>query len=232
MARIRTIKPEFFTSEDIVSLSPLARILYIAIWCESDKEGRMNWKPRTFKMRYMPADECSIDDLCAEIVGAGLVVLYGDGLAYIPTFKTHQHINPRETDSILPSPDEIDASSTRQARVGVASVTRREEGKEGKERNTRAASCDTDIAFQAFWSAFPNKKAKQDAFKAWSKLKPCDALQASILKAVEIQRQGEEWRKEDGRFIPHAATWINGKRWEDSQTVTGQSSLGYFGKVI
>lgn len=74
----------------------------------------------------------------------------------------------------------------------------------------------TDLGFASFWVAFPNKKAKQDAFKAWSKLKPCDALQASILKAIEIQSQGEDWRKEGGRFIPHPATWLNGRRWEDS----------------
>ena len=231
MARIRTIKPEFFTSEDIVSLSPLARILYIALWCEADKEGRMNWKPRTFKMRYIPADDCSVDDLCSEIVDAGLVVLYGKGLAYIPAFRTHQHINPRETESILPSPEEFDASTTRQPRVNNASVTHREEGKERKERNTRAASCDTDMAFQAFWIAFPNKKAKQDAFKAWSKLKPCDALQASILKAIEIQGQGEDWRKEGGRFIPHPATWLNGRRWEDSANAPGSAPALFAGVI-
>ncbi len=79
MARIRTIKPEFFTSEDIVSLSPLARLLYIALWCESDKDGRMVWKPRTFKMRYLPADDCQIEALCQELIGSGLVILYGTG---------------------------------------------------------------------------------------------------------------------------------------------------------
>ena len=106
MARIRTIKPEFFTSEDIVSLSPLARLLYIALWCEADKAGRMVWKPRTFKLRYMPGDNCDVEALCAEIVGAGLVVLYGDGLAVIPRFSRHQHINPRESESVLPCPPE------------------------------------------------------------------------------------------------------------------------------
>ena len=77
MARIRTIKPEFFTSEDIVSLSPLARLLYIALWCESDKEGRMVWKPATFKLRYLPGDNCDVLALCEEILERGLVKLYG-----------------------------------------------------------------------------------------------------------------------------------------------------------
>lgn len=106
MARIRTIKPEFFTSEDVVSMSPLARLLFIALWCEADREGRLEWKPRTFKMRYLPADDCSIDALCREITSAGLLVLYGDGAyGWIPTFGKHQHVNPREADSRLPAPE-------------------------------------------------------------------------------------------------------------------------------
>ena len=91
MARIRTIKPEFFTSEDIVELEPLARLLYIALWCEADKEGRFSWKPKTFKMRYLPADETNIDALCDALLTRGLVCLYGENLAFIPSFTQHQH---------------------------------------------------------------------------------------------------------------------------------------------
>ena len=142
MARIRTIKPEFFTSEDIVSLSPLARLLYQATWCEADKEGRMQWKPGTFKLRYFPADNCDINALCDELVQRGLVVLYGDCLAYIPQFARHQHINPRESASILPDPHAKAQKSTRQPRVATrhdasardddAQGGREGKGKEGK----------------------------------------------------------------------------------------------------
>ena len=139
MARIRTIKPEFFTSEDIVELDPLARLLYIALWCEADKEGRLAWKPKTFKMRYLPADNCDIDALCDALLTRGLLVTYGDGLAYIPSFKNHQHINPREKDSVLPAPTE--ENMTRHPRVSDASVTHREEGrKEGKGREGKESS--------------------------------------------------------------------------------------------
>ncbi len=221
MARIRTIKPEFFTSEDIVSLSPFARLLYIALWCESDKEGRMLWKPRTFKMRYFPADGVDIDSLCTELVEAGLVKLYGDGLAFVPGFKRHQHINPRESASELPEPD---AS----ARVKHASTrdSDAQGGREGKgKRDTRHDATGDEPGFAEFWTVYPNKKAKQDAVKAWSKLKPSDVLQASILKAVLSQSQGEDWIKEGGRFIPHASTWLNGKRWTDEAGSTAPALL-------
>lgn len=60
MARIRTIKPDFFTSEDIMALSPLARLLYIGTWLEADREGRLTWKPSTLKVRYLPSDACDV----------------------------------------------------------------------------------------------------------------------------------------------------------------------------
>lgn len=136
MARIRTIKPEFFTSEDIVALSPLARLLYIATWCEADKEGRLAWKPATFKLRYLPGESCDVHALCAELVDSGLVVLYGDGLAYIPKFSQHQHINPRESDSKLPEPEKISRDSDASARVIDAQGGREGKGKERKGKDS------------------------------------------------------------------------------------------------
>lgn len=146
MARIRTVKPEFFTSEDIVSLSPLARLLYIATWCEADKEGRLQWKPRTMKLRYFPADDCDIDALARELVASGLVIPYGDGLAYIPCFSKHQHINPRESASTLPQPDASARVSNASLPVSDAQVGREGKGKEGKEKEHAPADADATPA--------------------------------------------------------------------------------------
>lgn len=143
MARIRTIKPEFFTSEDIVLLSPLARLLYIALWCEADREGRMVWRPGTFRLRYLPGDNCDIEKLCGELIHRGLVKLYGDGFALIPAFRAHQHVNPRESVSQIPSPDNDlgdppgSKRGTRKPRVDDASprVPDAQGGREGKGMN-------------------------------------------------------------------------------------------------
>lgn len=143
MARIRTIKPDFFTSDDICALPPLARLLYIGLWCEADREGRFAWAPRAFKRRYLPDDECDIEVLCRALLGRDLVRLYGEDLAFIPTFLEHQHINPREAKSVLPEPDG-DASSTRGPRDSDTQVGRKEgkegEGKEGNGRRVSHAS--------------------------------------------------------------------------------------------
>ncbi|MCP3701054.1 MAG: hypothetical protein GY920_21555 [Aliivibrio sp.] len=128
MARIRTIKPEFFTSESVLSVSPLARLLFIGLWCEADREGRLKWKPKTLKFRYLPADSVNIEKLCDELESEGMICTYcisGVDYCEIPGFSSHQVINNREKDSELPSRDS-DASTTRESG--------RKEGKEGKER--------------------------------------------------------------------------------------------------
>jgi hypothetical protein len=222
VGRIRTVKPEFFTSEDIVALPAMSRLLYIATWCEADREGRLYWKPKTFKIRYFPADDCDINKMCADLIDAGLVKLYGDGLAYVPKFSAHQHVNPRETASSLPAPAEI--SRVRHASARVSDV---QGGKERKGRKgTRVDDAD---GFDSFWTIYPNRSAKQDALKAWVKLDPDEPLQALILKAVSLQSQSEAWRKDGGKFVPHAATWINGGRWEDEpMKINGQQYSDIF----
>ncbi|MDD4913383.1 MAG: hypothetical protein PHP57_13910 [Sideroxydans sp.] len=130
MARIRTIKPEFFTSADIVTMTPLSRLFYASLWCEADRDGRLKWDVRTLKIRYFPADNCDINAMAEELINAGLVMLYevnGKQYAVIPSFLSHQAINNREAESVIPPPP-IDAPFTRESGV-------QGEGKEGKEGN-------------------------------------------------------------------------------------------------
>lgn len=184
MARIRTIKPEFFTSEDICSLTPMARLLYVALWCEADKEGRLVWKPRTFKLRYFPADDCDIDALARELVASRLVVPYGDGLAYIPQFRKHQHINPRESASTLPEPAESDASSTRHdasvtvdARCNHAQGGREGKGREGKEDASQRVQPRKRAPSK---TSLPHDFAISDRVRSWAADKGHDRLEQHL----------------------------------------------------
>jgi hypothetical protein len=137
MARIRTIKPDFFSSEDITLLTPLARLFYVSLWCESDKEGRFEFKPGTLKNRYFPADKADINKLMDELLDGGLVKLYQpEGypvLGVVCSFKKHQVINNRESESVLP-PFSADAALTRESGVKAEG---RKEGKEGRGKEGR-----------------------------------------------------------------------------------------------
>lgn len=79
--------------------------------------------------------------------------------------------------------------------------------------------------FEQFYAKYPKKKAKQAAVKAWGKLKPDDALFAQIMKGLDNHIRSEDWSKEDGKFIPYPASWINGRRWEDELRVKKSGGL-------
>lgn len=77
------------------------------------------------------------------------------------------------------------------------------------------SSVKTNEGFERFWAAYPKKTAKQQAFKAWQRLKPDEGLLSVILTSLERHKKSVQWTKDGGRFIPYPATWLNGRRWED-----------------
>ncbi len=106
MARIRTIKPEFWTDEKVVELSAFARLLFIGIWNFCDDEGRMVYSPKRIKMQIFPADAVDIAALFVELTAAGLVQVYAAGDAeylQVRGFARHQKIDKRSP-SRLPAP--------------------------------------------------------------------------------------------------------------------------------
>lgn len=79
MARIRTIKPEFWTSEQIVECSPIARLLFIGMWNFCDDGGNHPASTKTLKMEVFPGDDISVsklDGFVAELKSHGLLVEY------------------------------------------------------------------------------------------------------------------------------------------------------------
>lgn len=70
-------------------------------------------------------------------------------------------------------------------------------------------------SFNRFWEIYPRKTAKKEAYKAWKKINPNNELLVKVLRAVDCQRTSRDWQREDGRYIPHASTWLNQGRWED-----------------
>lgn len=74
--------------------------------------------------------------------------------------------------------------------------------------------------FDQFYTAYPRKIGKENARKAWLKLKVDDDLLLIILAALKNQIAG--WT--DQKFIPHPATWLNGKRWEDQSVVAASAA--------
>ena len=69
-----------------------------------------------------------------------------------------------------------------------------------------------ETSFARFWKAYPKKKDRANAEKAFRKVKvPVSVL----INALEKQKRSDEWQRDNGKYIPYPSTWLNGKRWED-----------------
>lgn len=105
MGRIRTIKPQFFTSEDVTAQPVLARLLFAGLFTEADRDGRVEDRPRQLKTRLLPEDDCDVDALLWSLVDGRLIRRYeADGVCVIQilAFSKHQRPHPKEAASILP----------------------------------------------------------------------------------------------------------------------------------
>jgi hypothetical protein len=71
---------------------------------------------------------------------------------------------------------------------------------------------DVCVRFEKFWSAYPRKEARQNAWEAFQKLNPDDEQISRILPWLQEACKSEQWQ--DKNKIPHAAKWLAEKRWD------------------
>ena len=109
MTRIRTIKPDAFTSESLSMLSILARWTFAGLWTYVDDDGLGRADVRLIKAALFPLDDrtttTDIDAALGELIEAGSIHTYMSGgkiFLHVPQFRRHQRIN-RPTASVLPS---------------------------------------------------------------------------------------------------------------------------------
>ncbi len=215
MARIRSVKPEFWTDEKVVELSPFARLLFIGLWNFADDDGRMVYSPKRIKMQVLPADDVDCSGLLEEIRRASLVNIYAvDGVEYLQIggFSKHQKIDKRSASRLPPPPN-----SPESPRIPTTDQGRDQGGDQGGEGKDTPVSPSTpvDDLFDSFWAEYPKKVGKDDARKAWKKRKVGKDLAEQMIAAVKVQRASQQWAKDGGQYIPNPATWINQGRWQD-----------------
>jgi len=83
----------------------------------------------------------------------------------------------------------------------------------------RAARAEWREAFDLFWKAYPRKTGKAPALASWEKRCPktveeCQPMFDWIDAGLAACIAGE-WKDREDRFVPHASTWLNQRRWED-----------------
>jgi DNA-binding transcriptional regulator YhcF (GntR family) len=91
--------------------------------------------------------------------------------------------------------------------------------------------------FENFWAQYPRHTAKKSAFKAWRAvnpkgINPTQDEQEAILHDIAVRLGRGEWQEE--QYIPHASTYLNGRRWEDEAKPThpAEAGKGYYNPFI
>lgn len=111
MARIRSIKPGYFTNDQLAEVDPLGRILFAGLWCHADRAGRLEDRPRKIKAEVLPYDDCDVDAMLCVLAGKQFIIRYEvAGVRYIQVanFEKHQTPNIKEIASTIPPPPRND----------------------------------------------------------------------------------------------------------------------------
>lgn len=239
MARMRYIKPEFWTDSRMVSLTRDARLLYIGTWnfalCD---KGHLEDDALRLKMQVFPADNVDVAALLAELMAAGRIVRVTDGQCtwlQIVHLAVHQKVDPRWTPRCPACKTTTSLTETQESLGGALTSANAPEqaesapldanlsgtlpnspqegiGGEGRgDRKTRPSAAPPDT-FDEWWQAYPRKEGKGRARPAYTKA-------VRDVPADKLLRLTAEWfaaRPDlEAKFIPQPASWLNARRWED-----------------
>lgn len=250
MARIRTIKPEFFTSDTVAQLSLRARLTFIGLWTYCDDFGRGRDNVRLIKAAVWALDDVTTTEIekdLQELADLRLILRYSvfdKGYLSISSWPEHQKVS-HPTESKIPSPEDDSASpppgtggfpkdsgeipersgAARDMSGGVPPGTgNREQGKE--QGGGPALSRSEELApdrFEEFWRVYPRRKDKRAAERAWrSALKRKVDPEVIILAARKFAQVNIG---QDQQFIKHPATWLNAGAYENELEVRSPSGL-------
>lgn len=125
MARIRTIKPQFFLNEQLAELSALTRLLYIGLWTQADREGKLIDRPKRIKAEIFPYENFDVEKGLNDLQKTGFIFRYKANvnifdrvlapeqpvtevsIIKIVNFSKHQKIDKaNEKESELPEPEQ------------------------------------------------------------------------------------------------------------------------------
>lgn len=218
----RYLKPGIRDSEAIDSLSPMSEVLFYRLLVTVDDFGRYDGRPKMVKAACFPIRESvtakTVDKSLEELSKQGLITVYeSDNKPYLQMNKWDN--KPRASSSKYPEHDTECIqlyTDVRNPRTCVPLTKTKTKTKTETKTETETSS----NHFDGFWSAYPKKVGKQQARKAWDKIKNINAESRAIMEALSWQTKSKSWTKDQGQFIPNPATYLNQRRWEDEPSVS------------
>jgi len=139
MARIRTLKPDFWAHHKVAKLSRDARLLFVGLLSEADDEGRLVRSPKRLAGFLYPHDDGveapEVDGWLWELERCRLVQSYeveGVWFIHVPGFTKHQRVS-HPSDSRLPPPPPMESLPKDSGAVRETFVPEREQGTGNRE---------------------------------------------------------------------------------------------------
>lgn len=211
----RMVRDDLLTSERYWACSPEARNLYVSILLSADDCARYTASNFALRTKCMAGTVTAerIDKLLEELMDVDLVRIYEHEQArylFVPRFRQRL----RYTNSRYPEPPPqisdlaIEKTDSRQSQV-------RPKTAEVKRREVKRSKALEQTAFARFWAAYPKRKNKGQAEKAFASIGPDEQLLNLMLEAIERVKDTHEWTKEGRKYTPYPASWLNAKGWED-----------------
>lgn len=222
----RILKESIRVSESIDKLSWFEEVLFYRLIVSCDDFGRYDGRPAIIKNMLFPLKENltlqTVQKAINNLASAELVVLYefeGKPYLHLPGWNEHQTVRAKK--SKYPAPEdgvETSASICKQMQADVPVIQSNTESNSISESESNS---ERTGAFDRFWEAYPKKVGKEAARSAFRKIKGVSI--ETLLLALGQQKNSDQWKKENGRFIPNPATWLNQGRWEDEMTILPQA---------
>ncbi len=220
----RIIRDELFRSIRWLDLpTDTHRLVFVGLVSIADDYGNVEGGPRRLYrwMHGFTQIKCDADSIkiMSELQDADLARRYEvDGREYwhIPRFKNSRRYwsrkcpqSPYPEQSVTPT-NQQDAKNTSADLPQTCANPSRGVGVGVGEKQTLAPYGAFE---QRFWPAYPKKKSRGAAEKAWKRIPAgnIDAIMAGLDRAI----RSPEWLNERGKYIPHPASWLNAKGWLD-----------------
>ena len=216
---------DFLSDLKISQLSIAERLFWVTVLCLAHAEGKAgNIRYCTeelikSKMGLQENDQewIELNGVFDVLQNLEMIEKTDNGI-FVKNFQKRQEMNLIPAEKMRRYRNKKESNKSYRKEVTDVIQTRIDKNRLDKNRiEKKIQSLMSDSDFQEFWFIYPRKIAKQDAIKAFRKVPP--AKLSEILKAVEAQKQSKQWLKDNGAFIPHPATWLNGERWNDEVPV-------------
>jgi len=185
-------------------------------WCDDD--GRMPGEPLKILANIVPNEGFTLKEIkqmIVELDRVGLIrsYIYSEELFIsVQDWDKYQRIRKdRYKTSIYPVPPDWKPNDNQMTTNGQQNC----DLYSSPSPSPSPSHTHQGDGFTVFYNAYPKHKSRGDAEKVWNKIKPDKNLIQKILDTIIKFKNSEEWTKENGKYIPYPATWLNAKGWED-----------------